>query len=205
MTVTSGGRVVGRATGQTGTGSREATDREDAAQHLGGFIGSTMIDCGLVPHRMARRRQTNYKQVETGTVDLGASGAQVHIASIRMIDAALRGAFLNNVQFSVMDNGGRPAENLSQIPAFTMYLSYADTSPGWSDASVIAVFTTPAGGGNGNLVCKRTIKTNDMTSTVGEQVGPVHVWLEGTDVLGTLSARVTLTSWGRMIILTEDF
>ena len=147
--------------------------------------------------------RSNYKQVKTGTVDLGAGGAQTHIAEIRMLDDALRGSFLNNVQFSVMDNGSRPTSALSQVPGFTMYLSYRDAS--WDDDSVIAAYTTPACGGNGNLVCKRVIKTNETGSTIAEQIGPVHVWLEGTDVLGTLSARVTLTAWGRMILLVEDF
>ena len=153
---------------------------------------------------MARRRgRTNYKQLKTGTVDLGNTGDQVHIAEIKMIDEALRGSYLNNVQFSVMDNGSRSAAELSQVPGFTMYLSYESAT--WNDDAVIAAYTTPAAGGNGNLVCKRVIKTNETGSTVAEQIGPVHVWLEGTDVLGTLSARVSLTAWGRMILLVEDF
>ena len=153
---------------------------------------------------MAKRKgRTNYKQVKTGTVDLGSEGAQTHIAEIRMLDDALRGSFLNNVQFSVQDNGGRPVEHLSQLPSFTVYLSYRATS--WDDDSVIAVSSTAGGGGNGNLSCKRIIKTNAVASTVAENIGPVHVWMEGTDVLGTLSARVTLTAWGRMILLVEDF
>ena len=58
---------------------------------------------------MARKRgRTNYKQVKTGTVELGQSGAQIHIAEIKMIDEALRGSFLNNVQFSVMQNNTIP-------------------------------------------------------------------------------------------------
>ena len=156
---------------------------------------------------MAKRRgRTNYKQLKTGTVDLGNAGDQVHIAEIRMIDDALRGSFLNNVQFSVMDNGSRPASDLSQVPGFTMYLSYASAAgTGWVDSGVIAAYTVPACGGNGNLVAKRIIKTNETGSIVAEQIGPVHVWLEGTDVLGTLSARVTLTAWGRMILMVEDF
>ena len=153
---------------------------------------------------MAKRKgRSNYKQVKTGTVDLGSTGAQVHIAEVRMLDDALRGSFLNNVQFSVMDNGGRDAGDLSQLPSFTVYLSYRASS--WDDDSVIAVSSTPGGGGNGNLTCKRVIKTNATASDVAENIGPVHIWLEGTDVLGTLSARVTLTAWGRMILLVEDF
>ena len=135
---------------------------------------------------MARKRgRTNYKQVKTGTVDLGTTGAQVHIAEIRMLDEALRGSFLNNVQFSVMQNRTIRVDTSDEVSgssgqAFTLYLSYESSS--WSDNTVIAAFSTPVGGGNGNLVCKRVIKTNETGSTVAEQIGPVHVWMEGTDI-----------------------
>ncbi len=166
---------------------------------------------------MAKRKgRSNYKQVKTGTVDLGTTGAQVHIAEIRMIDEALRGSYLNNVQFSVQANNSLyllappspsvSAAGTSLVPAFTMYLSYRDSS--WDDDSVIAAYTVGQGGGNGNLTCKRIIKTNETGSTVAEQIGPVHVWLESTDVTSGatgVQARVTLTAWGRMILLVEDF
>ena len=158
---------------------------------------------------MAKRRAPGiYKQVKTGTVDLGNEGLQFHIAEIKMIDEALRGSFLNNVQYSVMDNGGRTlAASGGSVPAFTLYLSYRATT--WDDDSVIAVSSTAAGGGNGNLSCKRVIKTNETGSTVAEQIGPVHVWIECTDLPVTgesdMSARVTLTAWGRMILLVSDF
>ena len=167
---------------------------------------------------MARKRgRSNYKQVKTGTVDLGTTGDQVHIAEIKMIDEALRGSFLNNVQFSVQANNSlyllappnpaASAAGTSLVPAFTMYLSYRDDG-GWDDDSVIAAYTVGQGGGNGNLTCKRIIKTNETGSTVAEQIGPVHVWCESTDVTSgatDVSARVTLTAWGRMILLVEDF
>ncbi len=164
---------------------------------------------------MARKRgRTNYKQVKTGTVELGQSGAQIHIAEIKMIDEALRGSFLNNVQFSVMQNNTIPFAQdegtgimRSTNAAYTLYLSYESSS--WVDSSVIAVSSTPLGGGNGNLTCKRVIKTNETGSTVAEQIGPVHVWIEGTDISAIAvtepSARVTLTAWGRMILLVSDF
>ena len=121
-----------------------------------------------------------------------------------MIDDALRGSFLNNVQFSVMQNAG-VGGSVDQAAAFTMYLSYESDS--WSDGAVIDASSTPSGGGDGNLVAKRVIKTNETGSTVAEQIGPVHVWLECTDVSDTtdIEARVTLTSWGRMILLVDDF
>ena len=169
-------------------------------------------------------KNTNYKQIKTGTVDLGTTGAQVHIASIDMIDDAIRGAFLNNVQFSVQQNatigsgivsgtpqGSKVALSGANNPArsstmgFTFYLSYRSSS--WDDDSVIAAYAVGGAAGNGNLTCKRSIKTNEEGSTVAEQLGPIHVWMEGTDISSNTSAeaRVTLTAWGRMILLTEDF
>jgi len=164
---------------------------------------------------MARKGKTNYKQLKTGTVNVGYVGDQIHIAEIKMIDDALRGAFLNNVQFSVMQNNtigyatsGTGSVSRSSGAAYTLYLSYESTT--WSDDSVIAVSSTGLGGGNGNLVCKRSIKTNETGSTVAEQIGPVHVWMEGTDISTETTsvdteARVSLTAWGRMILLEEDF
>ena len=162
-------------------------------------------------------KNTNYKQIKTGTVNLGNTGAQVHIASIDMIDDAIRGAFLNNVQFSVQQNAtmSSPAIEVSGdiIPisrsstmGFTFYLSYRSSS--WDDDSVIAVYAVGGAAGNGNLTCKRSIKTNEEGSTIAEQLGPIHVWMEGTDCSVSpfdTEARVTLTAWGRMILLTEDF
>ena len=160
---------------------------------------------------MARKKgRTNYKQVKTGTVDLGTTGSQFHIAEIKMLDDALRGSFLNNVQFSVMQNRTIRVDTADEVSgssgqAFTLYLSYESSS--WSDDAVIAAYSTPVGGGNGNLVCKRVIKTNETGSTIAEQIGPVHVWMEGTDISLSINqeARVTLTAWGRMILLVEDF
>ena len=162
---------------------------------------------------MARRRRgrSNYKQIKTGTVDLGTAGAQIHLAKIMMLDHALKGAYLNNVQFSVQTNSAPqqvPAtgsSNTTVIPAYTFYLSYEPTS--WSDGSVFAVYSTPLGGGNGNLTCKRAIKTNEDSDPERNQ-GPIHVWAECTDITTGAtgsSARVTLTAWGRMILLQEDF
>jgi len=158
--------------------------------------------------------RSNYKQTKTGTVNLGTSGAQIHIATIQKVDDQLKGAFLNNVQFSVQQNltigstqtwGSSGFISRSSGQAFTLYLSPEASS--WSDDRVIAAYTVGNGGGNGNLVCKRQIKTNSTGSAVAEDIGPVHVWMEGTDISVTTDAlaRVTLTAWGRMITLIEDF
>jgi len=168
---------------------------------------------------MARKRgRSNYKQGKTGTVDLGTTGGQVHIASIRMLDDSIQGAYLNNVQFSVQSNNtlyllappspGSSAAGTAVMPAFTVYLSTEDSSAGWNDDSVIAVSSTGQGGGNGNLSCKRNIKTDAMSVQSARDIGPVHVWMEATDISASgvgVQARVTLTAWGRMIILVEDF
>ena len=161
-------------------------------------------------------KNTNYKQIKTGTVNLGKVGAQIHIASIDMIDDAIRGAFLNNVQFSVQQNatlgtsqelvlGSGFVTSRSSTMGFTFYLSYRSSS--WDDDSVIAAYSVGGAAGNGNLTCKRSIKTNEEGSTIAEQLGPIHVWMEGTDIntVTDSEARVTLTAWGRMILLTEDF
>ena len=150
---------------------------------------------------------------------MGWSGDPIHIASIDMIDDAIRGAFLNNVQFSVMQHntvavsseGATDGLNRTTSAAYTLYLSYESGT--WSDDSVIAAYSVSSQGGNGNLVCKRAIKTNETGSTIAEQLGPVHVWIEGTDIAvdsqpaygAEPQARVTLTAWGRMILLEEDF
>jgi len=162
--------------------------------------------------RRRRSRKTNYKQVKTGTVNLGTTGAQIHIAEIKMIDDALKGSYLNNVQFSVQQNltigttagVGAYSTSRSSNQGFTFYLSPEATS--WSDDRVIAAYSVNCAG-NGNLVAKRAIKTNSSGSAVAEDIGPVHVWMEGTDISTSTDAeaRVTLTAWGRMILLEEDF
>jgi len=169
--------VVGRATGQFGVRSNLATDFRRCCAAVSWVGGLTINSEHRSPPSMARRKgRSNYKQVKTGTVDLGTEGAQVHIAEIKMIDEALRGSFLNNVQFSVMQQHtqghSEPVTAWSSGQAFTLYLSYESSS--WHDDSVIAVSSTPVGGGNGNLTCKRVIKTNETGSTVAEQIGRSH-------------------------------
>ncbi len=160
---------------------------------------------------MAKRKgSTNYRQLKTGTVNLGQTGAQVHIASVRMIDDSIKGAYLNNVQFSVMSDELIVLSGTSEvaaIPAYTVYLSTEDSGAGWNDDSVIAVSSTPQGGGNGNLSCKRKIQTDAVSVQSARDIGPVHIWMESTDVssAGDTKARITLTAWGRMILLVEDF
>ena len=145
-------------------------------------------------------------------MNFGTGGAQIHLAKIIMLDHALKGSYLNNVQFSVMTNNSTSriastdASASALIPAYTFYLSTEPTT--WDDTSVFAVYSTPQGGGNGNLVAKRQIKSNDDSQATADlNIGPVHVWAECTDVTSgstDLEGRVTLTAWGRMIKLQDD-
>ena len=199
--------MVGRATGQFGV-------RSDPGHRIKKMLRSKSWVGGLTTNSeqrslpsMARRKgRKNYKQIKTGTVNLGTAGAHVHIAAVRMLDDVVKGTFLNNIQFSVMTNSGVGGA-VDQAPSFTMYLSTRDSSAGWSDDQVIAVSSTGQGGGNGNLVARRVIRTNEVGSQVARDIGPVHVWLENTDVSNAtdMEARVTLTAWGRMHLLDEDF
>ena len=155
---------------------------------------------------MARSRSRgarNYPQVLTQTKGLGIAGAQIHLAEITMLDPSIRGSFLKNVQFALQLNS---SEDLSESypaiqPSFTVYLSTASDG-NWADDKVISAKAV-LGGGNGSLRCNRYINTDQSGSVVAEQLGPVQVWIEATDIPleeGTdYFARITLTIWGRMI------
>ena len=149
---------------------------------------------------MAKRRSSNYKQVVTGTKDMGVIGAQVHIGKVEKLDPALKGAYINNFIVSCMtdryaDEGG--------TGGFMVYLSTAP-SGSWSDDAVISARATPSGGGNVSLQAKRRILTDDSTDLTGQ--GPVHVWAEMTDLPeATQNARFTIEAWGKMIRLSGDF
>ena len=152
--------------------------------------------------RSRSRGARNYPQVFTGTQAMGITGSQIHLAEVTMLDPAIRGAFLKNVQYAVQLQSSEdfvPTEFLN--PSYTIYLSYA-ASGNWSDDAVIAAksFT---GAGSGSLRCKRYINTSSSGSVVAEQLGPVQVWIEATDVplqdIAGSAIRYTLTIWGRMI------
>ena len=144
----------------------------------------------------------NYPQVFTGTQGLGITGDQIHLAEVTMLDPAIRGAFLKNVQYAVQLQSSEdfvPSEFLT--PSYTIYLSYA-ADGNWSDDAVIAAKSF-SGAGSGSLRCSRYINTSSSGSTVAEQLGPVQIWIEATDVPlqdpGGNAIRYTLTIWGRMI------
>jgi len=158
---------------------------------------------------MARRRSKNYKQVVTGTKDMGITGAQIHIGKVTKLDPALKSGFLKNVVVSCMyqELSGSPTISHTALPAFTVYLSNNSNADGWSDDAVLAARSTSQGGGNVSLSANRIIRTDETASD--SSLGPVHVWAEMTDVPGYsgvgFDARYTIEAWGRMVILTGDF
>ena len=169
--------------------------------------GLTIIDCGLVPHRMAKRSR-NYKQIVTGTKTLGTLGAQYHIGKINKLDPALRGGYCHNVVVSVMQNNTMAAiaaEEWGFMGAFTVYLSNS-ASGDWKDDQILGARSTASGGGTVSLSARRFIK--DDANSDDSSLGPVHVWLEMTDVTAgatAATARVTIEGWGRMVLLSGDF
>ena len=159
---------------------------------------------------MARRRgPTNYQQVITQTAGLGVAGEQIHVCEINKLDPALRGSFLKNIRYSIQYNDADDqVANEFIMPSFTVYLSYEAST--WSDNSVIAASATAQGGGNGNLTANRYINTDQTGSEVAMQLGPLHVWIEATDMPlsgdpPNNTARLTLAIWGRMIKVTPTF
>ena len=146
----------------------------------------------------------------TGTVNLGTAGGQFHIATITKVDPDMpMSAYLNNVQFSCMQDVtlGVTSGSRSSTQGFTFYLNDRSAADGWADSSPWAVSSIPQGG-NGNLTARRYIRTDfDPGPAYENYLGPVHVWMEGTDISSSTNAeaRVTLTAWGRMHKLTGDF
>ena len=97
--------MVGRATEQVWGSAHAGHQYEKMLRSIFGWVwANNNKPRTAVTRLMARRRRrgkTNYKQIKTGTVNLGTGGAQIHIAEIKMIDDALKGSYLNNVQFAV--------------------------------------------------------------------------------------------------------
>ena len=159
-----------------------------------------------------RRRGTLYRHVVTETADIGEAGSQTVLGKVTPIDPALRGCYLENIRISVIPNklpvfSGDSADDEKtwngpgQSPSFTFYLSYESTT--WSDDSVIAASSTGAGGGNLNLVAKRSVLTDQTGSEVAMQLGPIFLWCEATQVgldgeTTSPQARYTADIWGRM-------
>ena len=159
------------------------------------------------PTSMARRKSRWYKVVKTGTENMGSSGDQQYLGRVESLDPALRGAYCKNVVVSVQSNDAV----LSIAPAFTIYLSSAgasgDGGTGWSDDAVITARSTAAGGGTVSLAAYRKIFTEAFGSVSAEQLGPVHIWAEATDVTGAgvdITARFTMEAWGRFHTLHSD-
>ena len=150
---------------------------------------------------MAKRRgPRNYKQVRTLTKDMGNIGGQEHVLAIRKLDPQLTGAYLNNVIVSMQLN----TDDISQgsTPGFTAYLT---TTNSWDDDNVITARSVGGSAGTVSLSAKRFIRSDEDDET--GSTGPVHVWIEMTDIAGTGEvgeARCTMEVWGRYIALTLD-
>ena len=167
----------------------------------------------MARNKRGRRGGTLYRQVVTETANLGIVGSPVALGKVTPIDPALRGCYLENIRISVIPNilsvfSGAEDDNEKtwngpmQSPSFTYYLSFA--SDDWDDDAVICASSTGQGGGNLNLTAKRSILTDQTGSEVAEQLGPIFLWAEATQVRLNVSpefdtqARYTADIWGRM-------
>ena len=155
---------------------------------------------------MARKKSKLYKMIKTGTEDMGTSGDQQYLGRVETLDASVGAAFVNNVIVSCQVN----YEEAGTVPAaFTIYLSKAGSTGagggGWNDDDVITARATGNGGGTVNLVAKRRIQTNIFGSVSAEDIGPVHIWAEVTDMpQSDQSCRFTIEAWGYFHTLVSD-
>ena len=152
---------------------------------------------------MARKGPRNYKQMRTLTKNMGGDGGQEYVLAIKKLDPQLTGAFLNNVIVSGQLNAYEtPSTTGAMSPGFTAYLT---STSSWDDNNIIAARSFGGGGGSVSLSAKRYIRSDEDDAT--GTTGPVHVWIEITDIAGTAEtteARVNLEVWGRFIALTVD-
>ena len=153
---------------------------------------------------MARRRRSrSYKLVNAFTKDMGSAGSQVLLGRIDKVQAQGITGWFNNVIVSYLASDTSTGDLNEENVGCMLYL----TSDGvWDDDLVI---TARAGGGNGttvNLVAKRAIHSNDVSSGHEDgNIGPVYLWGELTDATGTanIDARIVTECWGRYIEFTE--
>ena len=159
------------------------------------------------PFFLMARKYTRalYKQVATGTTNMGDAGAQIHIAKVTKLDPALRAGYLKNVIVSVQNQVIRSLTTGAAVePAYTVYLSSAQDGA-WDDDDVISARAVN-NGGNVSLTARRRIaeqSTADNTTT-----GPVHIWIEQTQVGQSgidCEARISIEAWGRGVLLQKDF
>jgi hypothetical protein len=154
---------------------------------------------------MAKRRgPKNYKQVRTLTKNMGGDGGQEHVLAIKKLDPQLAGAYLNNVIVSMqLNESSESSISTNATPGFTAYLT--SSGGAWSDDNIISARSFGGSGGTCSLSAKRYIKSDETDET--GTTGPVHVWVEMTDIVGVLETsecRVNLEVWGRFIALTVD-
>ena len=137
---------------------------------------------------------------------MGVTGDQQYLGRLEVLDESVGNAFINNVIVSCQVNFTE--ENTSN-GAFTIYLSKAGATGagggGWNDDDVITARSTGSGGGTVNLVAKKLIKTNSFGSVVAEDIGPVHIWAEVTDMPQTnQDCRFTIEAWGYFHNIVSD-
>ena len=134
---------------------------------------------------------------------MGSAGNQVLLGRIDKVQAQGITGWFNNVTISYLASDTSAGDLGTENVGVLFYL----TSDGvWDDDLVI---TARGGGGNGatvNLVAKRSIHSNDVTTGHEDgNIGPVYLWGEVTDATSTadIDARVVTETWGRYIEFTE--
>ncbi len=151
-----------------------------------------------------------YKIIATGTEDMGTTGDQQYLGRVGVLEPQIMNGYCHNVVVSIQNNKiNTTTDGIRPNPSYTIYLSKAGATGagggGWNEDDVIDAKATPAGGGTVSLTAKRYIKTNAFGSTNAEDIGPVHIWAEATDVPGTENeARITMQAWGYFHTLTSD-
>ena len=104
---------------------------------------------------------------------------------------------MNNIVLTLMLN-----EAEQDVDAITAYLT---TDNVWDDNTIITARATQGGpGGTVNLTCKRRIYTNADTEVqkLGSG-GPIYIWVEIGDYVGSEDFRFIAETWGRWIEFTE--
>ena len=144
---------------------------------------------------------------------MGSTGDQQYLGRVTCLEPGVMNGYLNNVVVAIQNNRvDNVSDGPSVQPAFTIYLSKAGASgeggQGWSDDDIIDAKSTGAGGGTVSLSAKRYIKSNEFGSGVAEDIGPIHIWAEATDVpisaAENFEARVTMQAWGYFHQLVSD-
>ena len=140
---------------------------------------------------MARRRKSRlYKTCNVATKSGGATGAQTLVGRIDKIDAQGVTGYLNNILVSVMVNEAEQDQG--------SIMCYLTTDDSWDDDYVITARATSTVGGTVNLIARRRIVTDNITSTseILGNTGPVYLWIEIADYAFSEEFRYVAEVWG---------